>query len=654
MNFVNDIIENVDVGRTTNSKFVSLARIMFKHTSCISFKVLVNTPNRENIREILCYKDKENQINLYNRDDPAIKSIILNCDHPRILDLNSAKYYISSDVDECVCDADCLYNKDQTCMLAKFFCYIQINFSQKIEDDELDKIDTINNFIKKFLFQSILDKKVVEQYKEIKKLRKEIDLSRSIRDELSKQSNLNASLMKFCNLLKQHLNLSKAEICLYKQNQIPIRVGIGFSKETMDMLNNSGILQRAMKKIQRNPEPYFVRDTTKTSKVINKKIAQFNDVKSYINYPLVHENEVIGHIHVARSFEQKSLNEYSMYLVGVMANAAIRAFRNAMQVEKIKNFNSTLEKEVDKATKDLIRANEQLKMLDELKSDFVNVVSHELRTPLTSIKGYIDLIFLSKNLDEFDPQVSDFLRIIKHEADRLSRLVNDMLDINKIESGKVDINKKEFTKDDLMSHLASLNFQIKCKGIKLNNNFNFDSINVDHDRFCQIVTNLITNAVKFSSEEGQIDFTIDKIDKKSNLYYQKLNHIFMKEFDPHSNNDDLKGFDNFEHFLNLTEKSEHQLGYEYYLSKVLRDYYLVSIKDYGDGIDEKNMGMLFNKFSQIPSKVRDAIGGTGLGLVITKYLVDLHGGQIFVDSKLNSHSEFFFFLPNKISKLDEK
>ncbi|MBT7296415.1 hypothetical protein HN836_02045, partial [Candidatus Woesearchaeota archaeon] len=212
------------------------------------------------------------------------------------------------------------------------------------------------------------------------------------------------------------------------------------------------------------------------------------------------------------------------------------------------------------------------------------------------------------------------------------------------------VNKRKITQLELIQHLNTLNYILEQKDIKLIKDFNFQSIYVDPDRFFQILTNLISNGIKFSSSGNQIICKIDGVDLNKEHYFKSINEYFFKQF---KGDDDLEvnfsDFNTFSDFLNVQKSDEIQISYEYFLKKALKNHYIISVKDYGNGIDEKNIPLLFNKFCQISTDVRDAVGGTGLGLVISKYLVNLHGGEIFVESKINEFTEFYFLIPKEVN-----
>ena len=228
----------------------------------------------------------------------------------------------------------------------------------------------------------------------------------------------------------------------------------------------------------------------------------------------------------------------------------------------------------------------KLKELDNAKSNFISIVSHELRTPLTSIKGYISLLINNRITDE--KKQKEAYKIISTESDRLTYLINDLLDIAKIEEGKVQINKKPTNIYKLLKEVINkLDLIAKEKNIKLESSVQrILRYTLDENMFNQIFTNLIHNAIKFTPEGGQVK--IYAKNKKQYLY--------------------------------------------------------IFIEDTGVGVAKEDLPKLFNKFKQIQHHMTRQEGGSGLGLPIVKKLVEKHDGKIIVKSELGKGSKFTFTL----------
>jgi Na+/proline symporter/nitrogen-specific signal transduction histidine kinase len=245
--------------------------------------------------------------------------------------------------------------------------------------------------------------------------------------------------------------------------------------------------------------------------------------------------------------------------------------------------------ELEKATAELKAANERLKELDKLKDDFIATVTHELRTPLTSVRALAEILHLNPELDP--EKHHKFSGIIIKESERLSRLINDVLNFQKIESGQIDWR---ITKVDLRrvieDSVGATNQLIVDKRIVLSMKVpqQVPLINGDQDRLIQVMVNLISNAVKFNDcDQGQIT-------------------------------------------IGLNEASDHLHIY---------------LTDNGIGISPEDQKIIFDKFRQVKNPAGGRPRGTGLGLAITRSIIAFHGGRIWVESTVGKGSTFHFTLP---------
>ena len=253
-------------------------------------------------------------------------------------------------------------------------------------------------------------------------------------------------------------------------------------------------------------------------------------------------------------------------------------------------------------------ANERLKKLEQLKSNFISIVSHELKTPLTNIKGALDIL-LGMPTDNGNAIISKFLNMIKNNVERLSAIIYDLLDLSKIEAGKMEFNFKRaninIPVETVKNNLETVAKKQKID-IKLNLDKNLDFVYIDSKRIEQVLNNLITNALKFTNENGLIEVATTKITA-----------------------DDIRNNDFF------TSLPEH-------LSK---EYVQISVKDNGIGIAKENWNKIFEEFKQIENSLSRKVGGSGLGLNIVKRLMSAHKGFIWLDSELNKGTTFYLAIP---------
>ena len=235
-------------------------------------------------------------------------------------------------------------------------------------------------------------------------------------------------------------------------------------------------------------------------------------------------------------------------------------------------------------------ANKKLKAMYEMQKEFTSTVSHELRTPLSSIKMAIDLIS-QETVGKINEEQKDILRRAKRETDRLKRLIDDILDLTKVEAGKLQMS---FVAQDIHpvieQVIESQQDVAKARGLYLRTDFDpkVPHIVFDSDRMVQILNNLISNAIKFTKQGG------------------------------------------------ITVKTE---------DRSPEDHIQISVIDTGKGIAEEDIPKLFQKFQQLESAEENEEGGTGLGLAICKEIIGRHGGKIWVESKPGEGTSFNFILP---------
>ena len=231
----------------------------------------------------------------------------------------------------------------------------------------------------------------------------------------------------------------------------------------------------------------------------------------------------------------------------------------------------------------------RMREVDRMKDEFVSIVSHELRTPLTSIRGSVQLV-LDDSDSVPDPEHRKLLEIALNNCERLVRIINDILDVSKIESGNLALRKKVVQVAELVRQSVDVVAPpARNANVSLETSVpaNLRPVMVDPDRIVQALVNLLSNAVKFAPPHSTVTTTVTG--------------------------------------------SDHMIT--------------IAVADQGEGIAPENLNRLFQKFQQVDSSSSRRKGGTGLGLAITKALVEQHGGRIFVDSELHKGTRFSFTLP---------
>lgn len=263
---------------------------------------------------------------------------------------------------------------------------------------------------------------------------------------------------------------------------------------------------------------------------------------------------------------------------------------------EIRQLNERLEQQVKARTAELEKAYEDLKKLDSLKDSFLSLTSHELRTPLTSIRSFSEILL---NYDEDADTRREFLSIINTESERLTRLINDVLDLSKIAAGKMVYKDELFALGEVIADVARRDEQAlheKALTLQLDLPPELPPVYADRDRIQQVIGNLLSNAVKFSPAGRSIWVRTE--------------------------------------------------GFEGRRFREPPEWITLSIRDEGMGIDEKDFEVIFDKFSQVSTDtLKDKPKGTGLGLPICKEIISHYGGNIWVESHRGMGSTFFFTLP---------
>jgi signal transduction histidine kinase len=298
--------------------------------------------------------------------------------------------------------------------------------------------------------------------------------------------------------------------------------------------------------------------------------------RSILCVPLMAKDGVIGAIQLLNKSDGE-FNRGDMERLSAMAASIAIAVENARLYEELQ------------------RANEGLEELNEAKSEFVSVVAHELRTPMTSIKGYTEML-LSGTMGELTEKQKHFLEVVHANAGRLGKLVSDLLDISRIETGKIKLDIQPLQLEEIIEEATDIiASQVEAKNLQLEVRIadGLPSVQGDRDRILRVLTNLLDNACNYTPEGG-ITLSVHPVDASLQ----------------------------------------------------------VSVTDTGIGISPEDQKRLFERFFRAAHPVVREQRGTGLGLSIAKSIIELHGGTIWVESELDQGSTFSFTLPVMEAKRD--
>ncbi len=288
------------------------------------------------------------------------------------------------------------------------------------------------------------------------------------------------------------------------------------------------------------------------------------------------------------SGESYNLKDYKV-LESVATEIGI-SLENALLYQSVTKFNIKLKEEISKATKQLQEQNESLKILDKAKTEFVGIASHQLRTPLTGIRWFTELLVKNKDKN-LSPKQLDYLDQVNQSNQRMIKLVNDLLDVTHIETGrKFQIIKTEFSFNEIIQEVIKENIAlIDSKKLVINNSVPAKlKIFADRDKIKQVWQNLISNATKYTGENTAI---------------------------------------------NLSLQEEKKLGLVF------------CVQDAGIGIPQEQQSQIFAKFFRASNASLQNSEGTGLGLYIAREIIRAHGGEMWFESKEQNGTSFFFSLP---------
>ena len=298
----------------------------------------------------------------------------------------------------------------------------------------------------------------------------------------------------------------------------------------------------------------------------------------------------IAGIRVSPEEEKKGLN--------VAEYEDVASWLDFMRITRLQDLNVLLEKRVTERTDELQRANTALERASRLKSEFLATMSHELRTPLNAIIGFAEVL-KDEIVGALSAEQKEYVGDIHSSGQHLLNMINSILDLSKIEAGKLELNYEEFPVGVAINEVLNtvVGFSNK-KGIPIQTHIQQDvpPLIADKVKFKQIMFNLLSNAVKFTPENGRI--TIN-----ANLVNQHLK---------------------------------------------------IAVSDTGIGIKHEDTDKIFEAFRQLDASHARRYEGTGLGLTLTKRLVELHGGRIWVDSEYGKGSTFTFTLPLEPPRSPEK
>ena len=317
-----------------------------------------------------------------------------------------------------------------------------------------------------------------------------------------------------------------------------------------------------------------------------KKLLDIHRTKIVI--PLLHQNQETGILFLG---EHKSLGYSSrdIEMLESIAGELAVSIRNSLSMEEISELNKSLQRRIDEATKELRFSNRQLQRLDEAKNEFISMASHQLRTPLTSIKGYLDMM-LEGDLGKISPTQRAVLREAFSSSERMVRLINDFLNVSRLQTGKFTIDKQSVDIAQILRDEVSLLKVVadqRSVEMVLKVDKKIPSLAVDSEKISQVMLNMIDTAIYYSNPHKKVVITLKSSGK-------------MIEF---------------------------------------------SVKDSGIGVPKSEQANLFGKFFRGTNAKKRRPDGTGVGLFLAKKVILSHDGEMIFESEEGKGSTFGFRLP---------
>ncbi len=328
-----------------------------------------------------------------------------------------------------------------------------------------------------------------------------------------------------------------------------------------------------------------------SSEKTRARIIELFETEHYILSPLLTQRGVAGILFAGNRYNAPAITEGDVELIAILASQLAQSLENSQLFEQVYRSSQMLETKVNERTKELSQVLKEVEDISKKKSEFISAVSHELRTPLTSIKGYASILMTGK-VGDIPDAVKERLGKINSHSDNLVKLINDLLDISRIESGRVEMKAVPQNIQPMLENIADLlTPQLKDKGVIIRLNIPADMPTIEYDptQVDRVFINLISNAIKFTPSGGNITVSA------------------------HPN------------------PTQEETAFE--------------VADTGIGIKKEDLARIFDEFFRVDNDINMKVKGTGLGLALAKNIVEAHHGRMWVTSEVGHGTSFHFTLP---------
>lgn len=418
--------------------------------------------------------------------------------------------------------------------------------------------------------------RVKAMYDDLEALKRDTEIILDVTESTSSSLHIRDVLQAITEKVAEYLNLDRCSVILLDEGRenglvlassdVPVVEGLSLSLEKYPEI----------RRVIETRETLIIDDAGNDPLMAGVMEMTQPSFRSLMVIPIVFKGEVIGILALRTRKREEKFSERESELCRVIANSAANAIRNASLFKKLEENNREIE-----------NANKRLLELDRMKSAFLAMAAHELRNPMGLINGYLEMV-LEGVAGELNPKQADLLKVALENSTELTRILEEMLDISVIESGKASLDLNTWDMGELIdSAIIMVEGAAGKKMIRIKTDVQKVTAVIDGKRVKQVLINLLTNAIKFTPSGGEISV---KVEDGS-------------------------------------------------------DALTVSVSDKGCGISEEDIDRVFDEFYRGSSQE----SGAGLGLPICRRIVEMHGGRIWVESRIGSGSTFYFTLPRELA-----
>ncbi|HOK41179.1 MAG TPA: GAF domain-containing sensor histidine kinase [bacterium] len=462
-----------------------------------------------------------------------------------------------------------------------------INFNDKISEDIFTQsdLDIVSNLIKQILYA--LDQAVQEEHtaKVISDLFNEIVALYQTGEKFLYSQTIDELCENALNIAKEILNVSEVSIWLFDKEkaELILKKGLNFNYDINSVALDKSVIGHSFK----NGISIIINRLEEHSFIKKEECLPFEE-NNFLCVPIGSPANCIGVITAgkkvkSRIYYQTISNDFSDGDRRLLYAVANQLFITYSFLE----IKLNLEKKVEERTSEIQKMHQELVDINKRKDEFLSFISHELRSPISIIKSSAELITeLESSLAE---ETKNLLTIINDESIRINKMITDILEFSRIENGKINFDFKEGNINELINKVISQNLpKANNQKISISKELDYEipNIIIDTDKMYIVINNFVDNAIKYNKENGSVFISS----------YQDNEFIYVK------------------------------------------------IQDTGWGIAEESLPHLFKKYYRAYTKSA-SVKGTGLGLVISKFIVEKHKGSISVESKLDVGTSFIIKLP---------